>query len=80
MEKFGGRNAGLPFFAFVYSKGELIVYYKRPSEREPGGKNIGHPFASEEIIWSMKMMNKAAPRMTEAEAQKIESWLKQQKK
>lgn len=80
MEKFGGRNAGLPFFAFVDAKGDLIVNSKRPTEGEPGGSNIGHPFAPEEVAWFMKMLNKAAPKMTQAEAQKIETWLKQQKK
>ena len=80
MEKLGGRNAGLPFFAFVDTKGELIVNAKRPTPGESDGRNIGHPFAPEEIVWFMKMLNKAAPKMTEAEAQKIESWLKGQKK
>jgi hypothetical protein len=80
MEKFGGRNAGLPFFAFVDARGELIVNSKRPTDGEPAGSNIGHPFAPEEIAWFMKMLNKAAPKMTQAEAQKIETWLKQQKK
>lgn len=80
MEKLGGRNAGLPFFAFVDPKGELIVNSKQPTASEPEGSNIGHPFAPEEIAWFMKMLNKAAPKMTQAEAQKIENWLKQQKK
>ena len=80
MEKLGGRNVGLPFFAFVDSKGELIVNSKRPTGSESDGRNIGHPYAPEEIAWFMKMLVKAAPKMTEAEAQKIESWLKQQKK
>jgi len=79
MEKFGGVNAGLPFFAFVDAKGELIVNTMRPTGREPAASNIGHPFAPEEIAWFMQMLNKAAPRMTQAEAQKIESWLKQKK-
>jgi hypothetical protein len=80
MEKFGGRNAGLPFFAFVDANGDLIVNSKRPVEGKSDGANIGHPFAPEEIAWFMKMLNKAAPRMSQAEAQKIESWLKEQKK
>jgi len=80
MEKLGGRNAGLPFFAFLDGKGGMIVNAKRPTESEPEGRNIGHPFAPEEIAWFMKMLNKAAPKMTQAEAQKIETRLKQQKK
>jgi hypothetical protein len=75
MEKLGGRNAGLPFFAFLDSKGELIVNSKRPD-----GDNIGHPFAPEEVAWFMQMLKKAAPRMTQSESQTIESWLKAQKK
>jgi len=80
MDKFGGKNAGLPFFAFVDAKGELIVNTMRPTGSGAETSNIGHPFAPEEIAWFMKMLNKAAPGMTSAEGQKIEGWLKQQKK
>jgi hypothetical protein len=80
MEKFGGKNSGLPFFAFIDRKGDLIVNSKRPLEGKPGGANIGHPFAPEEIAWFMQMLKKAAPRMTQTESQTIESWLKSQKK
>jgi len=80
MEKLGGKGAGLPFFAFIDSKGELIVNSKRATEANPAGQNIGHPFAPEEIAWFMQMLKKAAPRLTEKESQAIESWLKSQKK
>jgi len=80
MAKLDGKNAGLPFFAFVDRKGELIVNSKRPTGNQSENSNIGHPFAPEEIAWFMKMLSKAAPRMTQVETQKIETWLKQQKK
>jgi hypothetical protein len=71
----GGENSGLPFFGFVDAKGALIVN----SKQENGG-NIGHPFAPPEIAWFLKMLEKAAPRMTPAETGTIERWLKNQKR
>jgi hypothetical protein len=78
--KLGGQGAGLPFFAFVDAKGELIVNSKRPVPAREGGANIGHPFAPEEVAWFMTMLQKAGPKMTEKERGIIETWLKNQKK
>ena len=76
LDKLGGKSGGLPFFAFVDAKGELILNSNRSGE----SGNIGHPFAPEEIAWFMKMLEKAAPKMTPKERQTIEGWLKGQKK
>ena len=76
LARLGGKNAGLPFFAFVDAKGELIAN----SKRAPEGNNIGHPFAPEEIGWFMTMLQKAAPRMTVGDRKTIEDWLKTQKR
>jgi hypothetical protein len=68
----------LPFFAFLDSKGMLIVSSIRPKEK--GGGNIGHPFESFEIDWFMGMLAKAAPAMKSEEAATLEKWLRAQKK
>lgn len=78
--KLGGRNAGLPFFAFADAKGGLIVNSKRPVDGEADGENIGHPFQPAEIAWFMAMLKKAAPKITQRESATIETWLKNQKK
>src|SRR5262245_34953071 len=80
LEKFGGKNAGLPFFAFADASGELIVNAKRPVAGDAAGSNIGHPYASEEVDWFMSMLSKAAPKMESRERKTIEDWLKSQKK
>lgn len=80
MEKVGGKNAGLPFIAFLDSKGELIVNGRKPSPGKPAGANIGHPFEPQEIEWFMTMLEKAAPAMSATERKTIEDWLKAQKK
>ena len=79
LKQLDGADAGLPFFAFVDAKGELIVNSKRPVAGK-GGNNIGHPFAPEEIAWFMTMLKKAAPRLTSIESGTVENWLKHQKK
>jgi hypothetical protein len=80
LSKLGGKNAGLPFFAFVDPKGELIVNSKRPLTDKPDGANIGHPFAPEEIAWFMTMLKKAAPKLESSESKTVEDWLRNQKK
>ncbi len=74
--KLGGRNSGLPFFAFADAKGDLIVNSKRTGD----GGNIGHPIEPSEIAWFMVMLEKSAPTMAETERQTIEKWLKSQKR
>jgi hypothetical protein len=80
LDKLGGKNSGLPFFAFVDAQGELIVNTKRPVPGKEGGANIGHPFAPEEVDWFMTMLKEGAPKMTEKETGVIYEWLKNQKK
>ena len=76
LAKLGGKGSGLPFFAFVDAKGDLVVN----SKRSPGDGNIGHPFQPDEIAWFMTMLQKAAPNMTDPERKTIEDWLKSQKR
>jgi hypothetical protein len=78
MERVGGKNTGVPFFAFLDAKGEMIVNALRPVEgKQPS--NIGHPFAPEEVDWFMAMIKKARPSITVADARVVEDWLRGQK-
>lgn len=74
MTRLGGIG-GLPFFAFLNGQGALLVNSVRP-----GGENIGHPVAPEEIDWFMTMLRKAVPSMTPQEMAPLETWLRAQKK
>ena len=79
LTKLGGADAGLPFFAFLDAKGEVIVNSKRPVAGQTNGRNIGHPFQPQEIEWFITMIKKAAPRISRAQTKTIEDWLKSQK-
>jgi len=76
LTKVGGPE-GLPFSAFLDSKGTLIVNSKQPAK---AGGNIGFPAAPEEIDWFVAMMKKAAPRISEADLKVLETALRVQKK
>jgi hypothetical protein len=77
LAKVGGKGAGLPFFAFVDPKGELIVNAKRDGQE---GQNIGYPMAPGEIDWFLVMLKKSAPKMTADQTRIIEEWLRSQKR
>ncbi len=76
----GGPKGSLPFFAFLDSKGGLIVSSVPPAEggKRPG--NIGHPYKPEEVDWFMAMLAKATPAMQSGEAATLEKYLRNQKK
>ncbi|MBI4660241.1 MAG: hypothetical protein HY735_15490 [Verrucomicrobia bacterium] len=74
LEQVGGHNQGMPFHAFLNSKGDLIVNSKRN-----GQSNIGYPYEPHEIDWFMVMAKKAAPGMTSVEANMIETKLRSYK-
>ena len=75
LAKMGGKQAGLPFLAFLDEKGELIVNSIRPK-----GGNIGHPAEPAEVDWFLVMLKKAAPAMSPEETKTLEDWLRTQKK
>ncbi len=77
--KMGGPE-GLPYSAFVDAKGALIVNSKRPTGKGTEARNIGHPFAPEEVDWFVAMMKKAAPSMTADDLKTLETALRSQKK
>lgn len=78
--QFGSKGTGLPFFAFLDERGELIANSNRPVPGKPGGENIGHPMAPEEVDHFMWMLAKAVPALSPADAQVIENYLRQQKR
>jgi thioredoxin-related protein len=69
-----GGPAGLPFSAFLDSTGRLIVNSKLE------GQNIGYPSEPKEIDWFVKMMEKAAPKMSKEDLKTIETALRSFKK
>ena len=79
MKRLGGSGA-LPYFAFLDSKGELIVNSNALSADGKTGGNIGHPYEPHEVDWFMAMVAKAAPRMTPDESATLEKFLRAQKK
>ncbi len=80
MSKFGGAKAGLPFFAFLDEKGEMLANTMRPADGSDKGGNIGHPFEPKEVDWFLVMVKKAAPSITADELKTLESRLRAQKK
>ena len=80
MAKLGGKDAGLPFFAFLDAKGDAIVNSLRPVAGKPKRENIGHPVQPGEVDWFMAMVKQAAPAMPPDEAEVLEGWLRSQEK
>ena len=80
MEQVGGKDAGLPFIAFLDSKGDVIVNGMYPGDDKHKKGNIGHPIEPHEVDWFMSMLQKAAPSMTADESKTIENYLRTQKK
>jgi thioredoxin-related protein len=71
MTKLGGPS-GLPYSAFLDSKGDLIA-----NSKNSVGNNIGFPAQPDEIDCFVKMMKKAAPKMSEQDLKIIETALSQ---
>jgi thioredoxin-related protein len=71
LTKLGGPS-GLPYSAFLDSKGDLIV-----NSKDSSGNNIGFPAQPDEIDYFVKMMKKAAPNMSEQDLKVIETALSQ---
>ena len=78
--QFGSKGTGLPFFAFLDEHGELIANSNRPVPGKPDGENIGHPMAPEEVDHFMRMLRKAVPALSTADAQVVENYLRNQKR
>jgi thiol-disulfide isomerase/thioredoxin len=75
LAQLGGKNSGLPYFAFLDARGALIVNSTLPPDGKRGGSNIGHPVQPEEIDWFMAMLRKAVPALKQDEARVLKDWL-----
>lgn len=71
LAKLGGPS-GLPYSAFLDSKGDLIV-----NSKDSSGNNIGFPAQPDEIDCFVQMMKKAAPKISEQDLNVIKSALNQ---
>jgi thiol-disulfide isomerase/thioredoxin len=72
--RLGGPDA-LPFHAFTDARGALIVNCRRPADGG-AGKNIGYPDQPEEVEWFLKMIQKAAPKISQGELATLRRALK----
>ena len=77
MKSLKGERAGLPFYAFVDAQGKMIANAMQMKKGNTMG-NIGHPVSPEEVTNFMKIVMKAAPKMTKAEFGVLETWLRNQ--
>lgn len=75
LARIGGKNSGLPYFAFLDARGALIVNSTLPPEGKRGGSNIGYPVQPDEIDWFMAMLRKAVPALKVDEARVLKDWL-----
>jgi hypothetical protein len=73
--KYGGPGNDVPFVALLNTRAELIVNSNRPVG-EDKVETIGYPDEPLQILWFTTMLKKAAPTMSESEAQAVSDWLK----
>ena len=79
MNDLKGAGQGLPFFAFVDVNGKMIANaLQMKREGREGLGNIGHPVTEDEVTNFMKILKKAAPKMSKEEAKVLEDWLRNQ--
>lgn len=83
LAKLGGKDQGIPYFAFYDSKGKMLVTSNRPADskiaKDKGG-NTGYPAAPEEINWFIHMLEVGVKNMTAAERSTIKSLLEKEAK
>ncbi len=70
-EEMGGAAAGLPYYFFLDKDGKKLA----DSLAMPGGANIGYPANDEEIKTFIALLEKTAPRLTEAQRGQIAAYL-----
>ena len=80
LAQWGGDKGGIPFIVMLDASGKRIIDSNMPVPGKPDGQNTGHPVEPEEVAHYMKMLDKAAPKMTSAEKASIRTWLMAQKK
>lgn len=80
MIKLGGEKAGLPFFAMLDQNGKVLADSMMPVPGKPEKQNTGHPIEPSEVAHFMSMLQKAAPKITAEEREKINKFLSSQKR
>ena len=72
MNDLGGKDAGLPFYAFVTPKGKKIA----DSKAMPENQNIGYPGSDSEILTFSKLLKKSAADLTNQQLITVQNYLK----
>jgi len=75
----GSRTNGLPFFAFLDDRGQMLANSYRPLPGNRNGRNIGYPTTPIEVDHFMNMLGKVSPPLSPGESRLIEDYLRQQK-
>ncbi|MEJ2614331.1 MAG: thioredoxin family protein [Ignavibacteriaceae bacterium] len=72
MNDLGGKNAGLPFYVFLNSKGKKIAN----SNAMPKDQNIGYPASNSEITAFTSLLKKSSNRLTDKQINAVKDYLK----
>lgn len=70
MNKFNGKDAGLPFYVFINSEGRKVA----DSKVMPQNQNIGYPGAKEEIEAFVGLLKKSNPAITNEELAQVSDY------
>ncbi len=68
MIKFGGQDAGLPFFVALGAQGQVVADSKVVSPGNPKPQNMGFPTEPNEIDHFIAMLKASNPRLNAADA------------
>lgn len=71
MKELGGEKFGLPFYAFLDSKGKKLA----DSNAMPKNANIGYPGEPDEITAFMKLIEQTAPHWSPADRERLKTYL-----
>jgi thiol:disulfide interchange protein len=71
MDRWGGANAGLPFYVFLDAAGRKVA----DSNFMPDGGNIGFPATREEVGRFMTLIDRTAPRLRPADRATLLAYL-----
>lgn len=72
MNDLGGKDAGLPFYAFLNSKGKMITN----SNAMPKNQNIGYPASDSEITLFTSLLKKSSDKLTVEQITMVKDYLK----
>ena len=72
MNEFGGKNSGLPFYAFLNERGKRIA----DSNAMPKNQNIGYPASESEITAFTDLLKKSSHKLTNKQITVVKDYLK----